>query len=162
MYQYYGKINRGQVICLLYRGCPLFGGSVILNVYATCTKLYVQVCEYQRKVPASLSLFFFLCWGAGGSLQRYGLKICALAACSPYGSVYLQWMCLVVCYGQDEIACHLHPILCTCDAVALQSPFSFHLGCSQAQKKKKKKKKHKQTNQTKNVKLQTSVKTMQG
>ena len=25
----YGKINRGQVICPLYRGCPLFGGSII-------------------------------------------------------------------------------------------------------------------------------------
>ena len=28
MYYFYGKINRGQVICLLYRSCPLFGGSV--------------------------------------------------------------------------------------------------------------------------------------
>ena len=25
----YGKINRGQVTRLLYRGCPVFGGSVI-------------------------------------------------------------------------------------------------------------------------------------
>ena len=25
----YGKINRGQVSCPLYRGCPLFGGSII-------------------------------------------------------------------------------------------------------------------------------------
>ena len=29
MYVFYGKINRGQVTCPLYRGCPLFGGSVI-------------------------------------------------------------------------------------------------------------------------------------
>ena len=28
-FEFYGKINRGQVICPLYRGCPLFGGSVI-------------------------------------------------------------------------------------------------------------------------------------
>ena len=26
---FYGKINRGQVSRPLYRGCPLFGGSVI-------------------------------------------------------------------------------------------------------------------------------------
>ena len=29
MYEFYGKINRGQVSRSLYRGCPLFGGSVI-------------------------------------------------------------------------------------------------------------------------------------
>ena len=29
MYQFYSKINRGQVSRLLYRDCPLFGGSVI-------------------------------------------------------------------------------------------------------------------------------------
>ena len=29
MYQFYGKINRGQVSHLLQRGCPLFEGSVI-------------------------------------------------------------------------------------------------------------------------------------
>ena len=28
-----GKINRGQVICPLYRGSPLFGGSVIRGFY---------------------------------------------------------------------------------------------------------------------------------
>ena len=28
-FEIYGKINRGQVSCPLYRGCPLFGGSVI-------------------------------------------------------------------------------------------------------------------------------------
>ena len=27
--RFYGKINRGQVSRPLYRGCPLFGGSVI-------------------------------------------------------------------------------------------------------------------------------------
>ena len=29
MYKFYGKINQGQVSRPLYRGCPLFGGSVI-------------------------------------------------------------------------------------------------------------------------------------
>ena len=29
MYWFYGKINRGQATRPLYRGCPLFGGSVI-------------------------------------------------------------------------------------------------------------------------------------
>ena len=29
MYRFYSKINRGQVSRPLYRGCPLFGGSVI-------------------------------------------------------------------------------------------------------------------------------------
>ena len=29
MYYFYGKINRGQASRPLYRGCPLFGGSVI-------------------------------------------------------------------------------------------------------------------------------------
>ena len=31
MYQCYGKINQGQVICPLYRSCPLFGESVIIG-----------------------------------------------------------------------------------------------------------------------------------
>ena len=32
-----GKINWGQVICPLYRGSPLFGGSVIIGVYRQCS-----------------------------------------------------------------------------------------------------------------------------
>ena len=37
MYYFYGKINRGQASRPLYRGCPLFGGSVIrgFTVYYT-------------------------------------------------------------------------------------------------------------------------------
>ena len=37
MYSFYGKINRGQVSRPLYRGCPLFGGSVIrgFTVYSS-------------------------------------------------------------------------------------------------------------------------------
>ena len=31
---YLGKINRGQVSRLLYRGCPLFGGSIIRDFTA--------------------------------------------------------------------------------------------------------------------------------
>ena len=48
-----------------------------------------------------------------------------------------------ICYGQDEMACHLHPIICTWNAAvttAFQSLISFHLGCSYARKKKKKEK----------------------
>ena len=41
------------------------------------------------------------------------VKVCALAACSPAGSVCLY---LMACYAQDKMACHLHPILCTWDA----------------------------------------------
>ena len=47
-------------------------------------------------------------------------------------SLCLQWMCLIVCYGQHERAWHLHPNICTRDASL--SPFSFHLEYSQAQK----------------------------
>ena len=32
MYSIYREVNRGHELCLLYRGCPLFGGSVILEV----------------------------------------------------------------------------------------------------------------------------------
>ena len=41
----------------------------------------------------------------------------SLFPCSSSGSVCLQWICLMLCYGQDEMACYLHPILCTWDAV---------------------------------------------
>ena len=33
---FYGKINQGQVICPLYRGCPLFGMSVIRRFTVYC------------------------------------------------------------------------------------------------------------------------------
>ena len=29
MYSIYREVNRGQELCPMYRGCPLFGGSVI-------------------------------------------------------------------------------------------------------------------------------------
>ena len=68
------------------------------------------------------------------TLHTYGLslivRVCALAACSPPGSVCLYWICLTVCYGQDEMACHLHPIFCTWDAVTTWTPVTvfFPLG----------------------------------
>ena len=38
---FYGKINRGQVSRPLYRGCPLFGVSVIRGFTVNCiVKLY--------------------------------------------------------------------------------------------------------------------------
>ena len=65
------------------------------------------------------------------------VKVCALGACSPLGSVCLKWICLMVCYWQDkrpatytrefELGMQLPP--------ELQSPFSFHLGCSNDEKK---------------------------
>ena len=38
MYYFYRKSNRGHRICLLYRGCPPFGESVIrgFTVYQYC------------------------------------------------------------------------------------------------------------------------------
>ena len=41
-----------------------------------------------------------------------------------------QWICLMVCYGRDEMACHLHPILCNWDAVTTCTPVTvfFPLG----------------------------------
>ena len=38
-----------------------------------------------------------------------------------------QWICLMVCYGRDEMACHLHPILCTWDAVTTCTPVTVFL-----------------------------------
>ena len=46
-------------------------------------------------------------------------QVCALAACTPLGSVCLQWIWWPLCYGQDEMAHHLHPILWTWDAVTI-------------------------------------------
>ena len=37
----YGKINQGQVIYSLYRGCPLFGESVINNSFTVDTVPFV-------------------------------------------------------------------------------------------------------------------------
>ena len=43
MYYFYRKRNRGHGICPLYRGCPLFGESVIRGF----TVLYLlQCCQY--------------------------------------------------------------------------------------------------------------------
>ena len=41
--KFYGKINRGQVSRPLYRGCPLFGGSVIRGFTVTL-KLIMREC----------------------------------------------------------------------------------------------------------------------
>ena len=46
-------------------------------------------------------------------------------------TVHLEvWICSTVCYGQDEMACHLHPILHTWDAVTTCTPVTvfFPLG----------------------------------
>ena len=55
------------------------------------------------------------------------LKVCALAVCSPPGSVCLYW---ISCYAQNEMAYHLYPILCTSDAVTACTPVTlfFPLG----------------------------------
>ena len=44
----YGKINRGQVSRPLYRGCPLFGGSVIrcFTVYCIADVTACTACFY--------------------------------------------------------------------------------------------------------------------
>ena len=59
------------------------------------------------------------------------------------GSVCLQWICSTVCYGQEEMACHLHSILSIWDAVTSCTPVTdfFPLGvqlcsCEQCSKKK--------------------------
>ena len=36
MYYFYRKSNRGHEICLLYRGCPPFGESVIRGILLLC------------------------------------------------------------------------------------------------------------------------------
>ena len=43
---FYGKINRGQVICPLYRGCPLFGGSVIRGFTVVLYLVLVSPCGH--------------------------------------------------------------------------------------------------------------------
>lgn len=45
-----------------------------------------------------------------------------------------------ICYGQDEMACHLHPIICIWDAVTISTPVTifFPLGVRLCLKKKKK------------------------
>ena len=48
MYSMYREVNRGHELCPLYRGCPLFGGSVIRGFtvppLSTCT--VITVCIY--------------------------------------------------------------------------------------------------------------------
>ena len=48
----YGKINRGQVSRPLYRGCPLFGGSVIRGF---------ALCMYRSSGPRSNSIGAHCC-----------------------------------------------------------------------------------------------------
>ena len=55
------------------------------------------------------------------------------------------WKCVPLvelCYGQDKMACHLHPILCTWDAVTICTPVTvfFPLGVRLAMLEKEKKK----------------------
>ena len=47
--RFYGKINWGQVSRLLYRGCPLFGGSVIRG--------FTVYCVFNNVVSASSKQF---------------------------------------------------------------------------------------------------------
>ena len=52
---FYGKINQGQVICPLYRGCPLFGLSVIRCFTVYCREAvsgkYSKLCwNFERKM----------------------------------------------------------------------------------------------------------------
>ena len=58
------------------------------------------------------------------TLHTYGLslivKVCALAACSPPGSVCLYW---ISCYEQYEMAYHLYPILCSSYCLHPSHPF---------------------------------------
>ena len=63
------------------------------------------------------------------------VKVCALAACLAMLAMHLE-VCAssgaapTICYGQDKMACYLHSILCTWDAVyhlhSMQSLISFH------------------------------------
>ena len=57
----------------------------------------------------------------------------------------------MLCYGQDEMAYHLHPILCTWNAVVTCTPVTvfFPLRVRLCSKKKKTKKKNKQINKKK-------------
>ena len=74
-------------------------------------------------VVKELTLCFTL---AHHTLHTYGLflfvKVCAFAACSPPGSVYLYWISF---YVQDEMAFHLHLILCTLDTVTICTPVTL-------------------------------------
>ena len=68
----YGKINRGKVICLLYRGCPLFRGSVF-RFYCMCiilctttemsfrsTQDYEVCCSKSKKKTTQMTSFHHL------------------------------------------------------------------------------------------------------
>ena len=95
--------------------------------YAYCQKLECASITPIPCLPKS-SQASTLCVVSGFLL----VKVCALGH-------RLQWTCLMLCCGQDEMACHLHPILCTWDVVITRTPvtfFFFHLGCGCVQKNK--------------------------
>ena len=52
-------------------------------------------------------------------VQRLSKFVHLLLAHRAPGSVCLYWICSTVCYGQDEMACHLHSIHCTWDVVTM-------------------------------------------
>ena len=56
MYYFYGKINRGQASRPLYRGCPLFGGSVIRGFTVTISRESYMASRFKvEEVTAAVS-----------------------------------------------------------------------------------------------------------
>ena len=72
--------------------------------------------------PNSNPLFHFCPNLARQFVSFLLVKVCTLAACLAMLAMHLE-VCAssgaapTVCYGQDKMACHLHSILCTWDAV---------------------------------------------
>ena len=119
--------------------CPYMASiATYQHPYSTCLHMQYQVSTLHPmnilNVPIPSSLFHF-CPNLArlphyAQLVGYSQSKFVLAACSHPGSVCLQLICLMVCYGQDKMACHLHPIPCTWDAVTTCTPVTvfFSLG----------------------------------
>ena len=59
MYYFYGKSNRGHGICLLYRGCPPFGESVIRGFTVYVHVQYI-IGSIQCAIALDLSSYLLL------------------------------------------------------------------------------------------------------
>ena len=96
MYQFYGKINRGQVNRLLYRGCPLFGGSVIRGF--TVARFALQVCfinsPLNTDVECTCHAILAACYQLAQSILKIGFTLAKEV-------------------GQGEAGGHSHDMLCT-------------------------------------------------
>ena len=89
MYQFYGKINRGQVSRPWQRGCPLFGGSIIRGFKRHILHNHnFSGCKLRLPYKEALHFPFHLCC-KDSVQQQHGLCIILLpiSACLLHGFI---------------------------------------------------------------------------